>query len=101
MFAQLGQKCVVILKAHHDIKRQILFTRRKADQRPVSFMSTRVLVVIAAKPDDRRPPHLWFTTRDLLHDLRDRETVFATCWVSDLVQKTCDALFSRFSFGLG
>ena len=75
------------VEASHQVQRQVLLARRETGQHPVAFATTSTFVVIAAKADDARPPHLRLFFGDLLNQLEDLEAVVPFLLVGDAVEE--------------
>ena len=86
VLAQLCHQCVESLEPGHDVKGQVLFTRRKANQHPITLTTARVFVMIAAKADDSRTPHLCARTRRHPHHRRHFLCVSTFLLVFDAVE---------------
>src|SRR6185503_9659237 len=86
----------MFLKAHQDVERESVLARRETGHRPVALMTAVVFVVITAKTDDARSPHLGFGAGDLFHHLSDRKRVFTPFLLRNVIKKLFDTCLRRF-----
>jgi hypothetical protein len=66
-----------------EVDGDVVLSRGETRQARVAFATAVIPIVIAAEPDDARPPHLRLLFRRLRHQLRQRFTVLAAVLVFD------------------
>lgn len=94
---QFLHKRVVIFKSRHDVERNILFAGGESGEKPVSFMSAGILVMIRAISDHAISPHFCRFTGYVLHEVVKREAVFSFLLIFYLPEKA----FHIYRMGLG
>src|SRR5687767_8774105 len=81
ILSQFFQKLLLFLRARLNIKRQVLFSRRESDRRPIKLAAVRIFDHRLPEPDYRRPPHLRLFARDSRKHLEDAKAVLTTSLV--------------------
>ena len=72
MLAQLLQKALIIAKTGHNINRNIFLSGSKTSQRPVSFLTASLqLVVVKAKTNNALSPHCGLFFYRLFKNLKE------------------------------
>src|SRR5271169_282705 len=82
MLAQFLEQVVILLKASHIVKRQILLARRESGEYHISLATTCIFIVIAAEPNDTAAPHPGFFSSNLLHEFQYRKAIFTLPLIS-------------------
>src|SRR5215813_2513296 len=98
MFAELRQQFIAAFKARRDIKRDILFARRKCHLHPIAFATAGVFVVTATETNDAGTPHFRRGVSGFLHNINNHPTVLANLFVLDRIKKVVDRSVIAFCF---
>src|SRR5690349_8029221 len=97
--SQLVQQDVPTFEVVRNVNDQLSAPRGERGQRGIAFVAAVVLVVVAAKPDDARPPHPGFLPGHSAHQGKQSVRILALLLVRNGSNMALDTDFRGFGLG--